>query len=337
MIHGAEAAEVLTKLREDYFPTHGLKAAYKALHEAIVSGDGTDPIALNHATKGAVGVPMAIEMMENACSVQRALGYCEIIHDKWAVRELRGLGFNLTNELLDPSESVTMIQKTLITIERPDQQSSESIKMGMQRVIGDIRSRFESDQMSGVPTGYKLLDYASDGWQKQTLNILSGVPGSGKTTMAMAMAMEASKTVPVLFFSMEMGMDQLKAIIDQPEKWSPPGGEWFVDCTGEVDSSYSDQDCREFGVERPTKELAERAAKEARAFNRILAYVHVEAPDWVADWSNENQAKHFVYYNTDGNRWGFSAGWRNKNIEPVMPKHVAKQLCADLNSGRVEL
>ena len=209
MIHGAEAAEVLTKLREDYFPTHGLKTAYKALHEAIISGGATDAISLNHATKGSVGVPMAIEMQENGCSVQRALSYCEIIHDKWAIRELRGLGFTLTNEPLDSADSISMIQRTLMLLDRPDSHFGESIKVGMKRVLGDIQSRYEAEEMSGVPTGYKLLDYASDGWQKQTLNILSGVPGSGKTTMAMAMAMEASKTVPVLFFSMEMGFDQL--------------------------------------------------------------------------------------------------------------------------------
>lgn len=211
MVYGSEAAEVLTKVEECYFPTPQLRTVYKAVREAIESGNATDAVSIKHATGDAVGIELAIDIVESHSTIQNALSYCEIIHDKYSQREMTELGFRLTNAdyPLSAEDAVLLTQKTLMRIAKPEAQNSEDLKAGIKRVVKDIQNRFDSNEMSGVPTGFKIFDDASDGLQKQTMTVLAAVPGGGKTTMAMQMAMNAAKTVPVLFFSMEMGLDQM--------------------------------------------------------------------------------------------------------------------------------
>jgi replicative DNA helicase len=64
---------------------------------------------------------------------------------------------------------------------------------------------------SGVPTGLRLLDNVTNGWQKSDLIILAGRPAMGKTALAISMclfpALEQKK--PVAVFSLEMSSEQL--------------------------------------------------------------------------------------------------------------------------------
>lgn len=66
-------------------------------------------------------------------------------------------------------------------------------------------------EKSGVPTGLRMLDNVTNGWQKSDLVILAGRPSMGKTAAAVSMitfpALE--KGIPVAIFSLEMSSQQL--------------------------------------------------------------------------------------------------------------------------------
>jgi len=68
---------------------------------------------------------------------------------------------------------------------------------------------------SGVPTGLRMLDKATSGWQKTDLIIIAGRPAMGKTALAVSMikngAIDFKK--PVAIFSLEMSKEQLTARI----------------------------------------------------------------------------------------------------------------------------
>ena len=66
-------------------------------------------------------------------------------------------------------------------------------------------------------------------------------------------------------------IQELENQIAEPKKWSPVGGEYYI-CNGNTIKAPSSMNApREFGIERPTKEQAERAAIQMRKFNRLLA------------------------------------------------------------------
>ncbi len=63
----------------------------------------------------------------------------------------------------------------------------------------------------GVPTGLRAYDTMTAGLQKTDLIILAGVPGMGKTSMMLTMALNAAKVYKqrIGFFSQEMGEGQI--------------------------------------------------------------------------------------------------------------------------------
>ena len=65
--------------------------------------------------------------------------------------------------------------------------------------------------MRGVPSGFKALDDKLSGFQKSDLIILAARPSVGKTSFALDIARNAAvkSGVPVAFFSLEMGREQL--------------------------------------------------------------------------------------------------------------------------------
>lgn len=64
---------------------------------------------------------------------------------------------------------------------------------------------------SGVPTGLRLLDNVTGGWQNTDLIILAGRPSMGKTATAVSMCIypTINQNIPVAIFSLEMSSFQL--------------------------------------------------------------------------------------------------------------------------------
>ena len=61
----------------------------------------------------------------------------------------------------------------------------------------------------GLSSGFKSLDALITGFRPETLTVLAGRPSMGKSTLALNIADEVSKTKNVLFYSLEMSQVQL--------------------------------------------------------------------------------------------------------------------------------
>ena len=78
---------------------------------------------------------------------------------------------------------------------------NESIKILEEKAAGKIKS--------GVLSQYKILDSMTGGFQKGDLIILASRPSMGKTSLALNIAVNISRTKNVAFFSLEMPSQQL--------------------------------------------------------------------------------------------------------------------------------
>jgi replicative DNA helicase len=78
------------------------------------------------------------------------------------------------------------------------------------QVISESLQLLKSGKKSGVPTGLRLLDNVTNGWQKTDLIILAGRPGSGKSSFAISVALfpAVEMQIPVAMFSLEMSAEQ---------------------------------------------------------------------------------------------------------------------------------
>ncbi|MFA6071635.1 MAG: replicative DNA helicase [Janthinobacterium sp.] len=116
---------------------------------------------------------------------------------------------DILRELTLKRQLIRQCQKTLADIEiieaeellREFQQleKSQTIKGTMsintvlKQTLATIEKRFENqDSISGIPSGFKDIDVASDGWQKTDYIILGGRPSMGKSAIAWAFAVNAA-------------------------------------------------------------------------------------------------------------------------------------------------
>lgn len=139
----------------------------------------------------------------------------------------------------------------------------------------------------------------------------------------------------------EKELERAKAALAYEERkhWEPLGGRYYVTASGVVGSSTSTEDCRNFGLEYPTEEQAEKAARYMRPRNRLLNYVIGEqAATYEPNWEDGDERKGYVYYNYDTGRYDTAFTCRVERLGTVyMPVPVAEELAERLNSGEVAL
>lgn len=123
----------------------------------------------------------------------------------------------------------------------------------------------------------------------------------------------------------------------KPVKWEPVGGEWWVIDVGHINKAPSIPNARNFGLERPTKEQAERAAVEMRRFNRLLALRDELCGDDEMSWIANTHK--YIHYDHEDKKYRFSS---NKILQFMgvvyfPTNESAQRACDMLNSGEVIL
>jgi hypothetical protein len=139
--------------------------------------------------------------------------------------------------------------------------------------------------------------------------------------------------------SLEERLTPCNGAVAKPKKWSPVGGEHYV-CNGNAIRAPASMNApREFGVERPTLQQAERAAVEMRRFNRLLALRDELCGDEVVDWEDIDFRKYYLFFNHDNGKW--VSTYDDTCYETIThyftSKESAQKACDMLNSDEVEL
>jgi len=130
---------------------------------------------------------------------------------------------------------------------------------------------------------------------------------------------------------------QPKGCATKPKKWQPMGGAWWIDSEGIINEVPSTPATKNFGMERPTPEQAQRALTEMIRFHRLLALRDELCGDDVVDWSRD-EAKYYLYCNEKNKTWDVNGNFvqNNSGIYFTTIKS-AQRACDMLNSGEVEL
>ena len=78
-------------------------------------------------------------------------------------------------------------------------------------VFAEVKEGGDAEMKRRVPTGFSNVDYFFNGFEPQTLTIIAGRPGMGKTALLLDMAINAAEKYgkQSYFFSFEMSKDQL--------------------------------------------------------------------------------------------------------------------------------
>jgi len=158
-----------------------------------------------------------VELSHRVASAANIEYHARIIAQKHIQRELISVS---TRTIRDAYEDTTDVfnllddaEKGLFAITQNNlSRSFESMGTLSSRVLKQIEELSgKTDGLTGVPTGFTDLDRLTSGWQPSDLVIIAARPGMGKTSLLLAMALNAAKDFgkPVAMFSLEMASTQL--------------------------------------------------------------------------------------------------------------------------------
>ena len=167
-----------------------------------------------------VGGPYAVTKLTNAVvSTANIDAHARIILQKFIQRELIRISGEVIGEAYEDSTDVFDLLNSTeekifnVTKNFLKQDYKEMTTALAQAVTRIDHLRTQTEDISGVPSGFISLDRVTYGWQPTDLIILAARPSVGKTAFALNLARNAAlhptKPTAVGFFSLEMSAAQL--------------------------------------------------------------------------------------------------------------------------------
>ncbi|CAN5431274.1 replicative DNA helicase [soil metagenome] len=218
--------DVLNKIQEildvKYFYSKKNSFVYQAILNLSEKAEPVDPVTLIEELKKIKrfeeigGADYIMDLINSVSTSANSVKYSQIVYEKFLLRSLITICADVTERALDPTSN------TYTILDEADKQfldvsstlsKKKIINVGEQldSLVSELAARREEKFVTGVPTGYSMLDDMTGGFQDSELIIIAGRPSHGKTAFAMNIARNASilskKNIGI--FSLEMSFKEL--------------------------------------------------------------------------------------------------------------------------------
>ncbi|MBI1239711.1 MAG: replicative DNA helicase [Alphaproteobacteria bacterium] len=218
-------------------PEHFFSSLHARLYEAIVHLRGERDRDVNPATLrtffdsdpafiDAGGIAYLQALVEATPAIVNVLDFARVIVELATRRALVGIGEDIVNTAYvadvtnSPQKQIEAAEKALYGIAEKGKFGGGFLSMreALKAALLSAETAYQrKSQTTGVPTGFRLLDYMLGGLQRSDLIILAGRPGMGKTSLATNIAVNAARARladpqdggACAFFSLEMSATQL--------------------------------------------------------------------------------------------------------------------------------
>ena len=213
--------DVMTGLRTEDFYLEQHKVIYKSMIDITNKGEPIDFVTLksqlgsNFELVGGIEYLTKIRLMVSTTSNLKY--HIKIIKDKSILRKLIEAGSDIESISYEQKGEVSSIlrsaeQKIYEIVQNKTNDDLIHIKDVLPSTLAKIEENAASNEkITGVKSGFKLLDYKTSGFQPSDLILIAARPAMGKTSFALNIATNAAlhSNVPVAIFSLEMSNEQL--------------------------------------------------------------------------------------------------------------------------------
>ena len=165
------------------------------------------------------GLPYLKDLIDAVINPDNIDLYIEMVHEQSVLRQLLlktqeiqksyadGVD-NIGDFITRSNDEITQIAQKRVVQGMKD---AAEVAANVKREMEEKAKRDNARGVTGLETGYAILDEYTHGWQKGDLIILAARPSVGKTAFGMNLAYLASfkNKVPVGFFSLEMAADRV--------------------------------------------------------------------------------------------------------------------------------
>ena len=219
--------DALSLVDEILKPEHFYKEAHKEIYTAIINlNNKQEPIDIftvveqlrRNGTLENVGGPYYITTLTNKVgSAAHIEFHAKIIVQKYLARELIRVASTIETEVFTEENDIDeLLQKAEGMLFELSQQNIKKDVVQINPIIEEARERISKaaenkSGMSGVRSGFHVLDKITSGWQKSDLIIIAARPAMGKTAFILSMAKNIAidRREPLAVFSLEMSNVQL--------------------------------------------------------------------------------------------------------------------------------
>ena len=217
-----KVADVLNE--KDFYEKRN-KDLFKAIYELNHRGEPCDFITVSNFLKSSKNLnettfSYLTSLVKETPSAARIKTYADIVREHAAKRrlisvatELIELAYNKSDQ--SSQELLNKAEQLILNVSDETQKTTDlrSIAELSSVVYEQIQERSKSDQLiTGVPTGFAVIDEKTSGLQKGDLIIIAGRPSMGKTSLALNIAEHVAierQQGTVAIFSMEMPAEQI--------------------------------------------------------------------------------------------------------------------------------
>ncbi len=210
-------------LRPEHFyrPHHG--TIFRAIADLHAASEHIDTLTvvdelLKKGQLDAVGGAAAISQLEALLpTAAHVASYARLVREKAVLRQLIENATAVVQSAYAQNKRVTEIldeaERSILEI---SQGTSRKSIVPMRELCRRARDQLEKafanrSPITGLATGFRRLDFMTAGLQPGDLIIVAARPSMGKTAFTLNVASHAATRLqkPVMFFSLEMGADQL--------------------------------------------------------------------------------------------------------------------------------
>lgn len=185
----------------------------KVMQQLQEAGEDINPISVGDKLKSKVKLSELMELLENGHLYKNGF---YVLQNKVLENYKAGICLEISkriNKGLVEGETPEAILTTITNMAEDVEVvtgGAHSITDVMNSTIDKIEQNYKrGGRITGMVTGYKRLDAVLNGFEKQKYIIIGGRPGKGKTAFSLELAKRLSKENQVLFFSLEMAMQEL--------------------------------------------------------------------------------------------------------------------------------
>ncbi len=219
----AQVLEVIQSAECFYLDAH--QKIYAAMRRLFDKGTPVDLLTITDELRKTneleiVGGAYALTRLTmSVMSSAHVEAHARIVMEKFIQRELIRISGSVISDAYEDSTDVfDLLDKAETGLyeitDKHLRKNFKSLQDVLVQTMNEIdEARKKTDDLTGVPSGFKGLDQLTSGWQKTDLIILAARPSVGKTAFCLNLALNAAmnpgKEFPVAFFSLEMGAGQI--------------------------------------------------------------------------------------------------------------------------------
>lgn len=216
-------ADAMEYVEADDFYRRAHQILFQAMVDLNNDGEAIDVLTVqnylttNNQLDDVGGVAYIAELATSVPTAANARYYAKIVEEKSMLRRLISTATNIITQANNGDDDVPSLldsaeRQIMDVSERRNRSGFREIKDVLNETLSDIdRLSQQSEDITGLPTGYREFDKMTAGLQPDNLIILAARPAVGKTAFALNIAQNVatSTDTSVAIFSLEMSAESL--------------------------------------------------------------------------------------------------------------------------------